>query len=147
MASEKSIFEVSNKNDTIGFNFSSTMQNIDQVCEIINERLPQKMEGIEPHLFAINLVIREGLTNAVRHGNDNDPSKQVRFLMKINPGVSVSMEIEDQGPGFDWRKLKALDPDEAEDHGRGFLIIEAYFTSYSYNEAGNILYLEKDLTD
>ncbi|MCD4718709.1 MAG: ATP-binding protein [Desulfobacula sp.] len=145
MSFKKLIFDVLQTAGSISFTFSSTMGNIDDVCERTTNYIQSKIKGIEAHLFSINLVIREGLTNAVRHGNKSDPEKIVRFLLTITENESIHLMIEDQGGGFDWRKLQNLDLPENNDHGRGIMIMKAYFSHYSYNDKGNILYLEKDI--
>ena len=122
------------------------MGNIDEVCKSVTRFLESKQERISPHLFAINLVLREGLTNAVRHGNKNDPDKLVDFQLGIERGKSILLRIEDQGEGFDWNKYQSAGLPEEADHGRGLPIMETYFTHYSYNQKGNVLYLEKTLS-
>lgn len=139
------VFKVELAEDSIGIVFSSTLENIDIVCQKTSDFMVSKMDGIESELFPINLVIREGLTNAIRHGSKNDPQKEVRFLLTIK-GSSIRIEIEDQGNGFDWRKQQEEDLPEDEEHGRGIIIMDTYFTNYTYNDKGNILYLEKDIT-
>ncbi len=146
MASAKSIFKTEQAEDSIRFVFSSTLKNIDSVCEKTTDYLRSKIKGIESQLFPINLVIREGLTNAIRHGNANDPQKEVRFFLTIKPGSSIQVEIEDQGRGFDWKRQQNEDLPGDEEHGRGIIIMDTYFTNYSYNDRGNILYLEKDIS-
>ena len=145
MSLKGNVFNVFQTTDSIEFTFSSTMKNIDDVCEQTTHYIQSKIQGIDLYLFPINLVIREGLTNAVRHGNKSDPYKMVRFLLTIFDNKAIKLMIEDQGAGFDWRKLKNSDQPENEDHGRGIMIIGAYFSHYSYNDKGNILYLEKDI--
>lgn len=139
-------FETRQTEDSICFVFSSTLENIDMACRKTNDFLKSRITGIESELFSINLVVREGLSNAIRHGNANDPNKKVRFELRIKPGPCIQVEIEDQGDGFDWRRQQNEVLPEDEDHGRGIIIMDAYFTSYSYNEKGNILYLEKDIS-
>ena len=141
MSLKRDIFDVMQTADSIGFTFSSTLGNIDNVCEQITSYVRSKVEGIEEHLFSINLVIREGLTNAVRHGNANDPEKIVRFLLTIAGNESIRLTIEDQGNGFDWRKLQDANLPENGDHGRGIMIMETYLSHYYHNDKCNILYL------
>lgn len=119
------------------------MGNIDHVCERTNQYLRPKLAGIEARLFPINLVMREGLTNAVRHGNANDPTKIVRFMLTIEENASIKLMIEDQGDGFDWKKQQGSPSHEDRDHGWGIFIMNSYLTRYYYNEKGNILYLEQ----
>lgn len=146
MSSKKQIFDVLQAADSIRFAFSSTLVNIDAVCEQTTRYLRSRIKGIEKKIFPINLVIREGLTNAVRHGNAGDPEKIVKFSLSITETQMLKLMIEDQGEGFDWRKQQASDfPEEAE-HGRGIIIMDTYFSHYFYNDKGNILYLEKDIS-
>lgn len=146
MAVTKPVFKVRQTPDSIGFVFSSTMENIDDVCQRATRYLRSSMEGIDAQLFGINLVIREALTNAVLHGNTGDTGKVVRFLLSCIDKESIRLEIEDEGDGFDWKKYQAAELPGDEDHGRGIIIMGAYCNRCSYNEKGNILYLEKDLS-
>ena len=126
--------------------FSSTLENIDRTCDEVTGFLKQGFKEMEEHLFAINLVMREALTNAVRHGNRLDPGKQVNFLLEIDQDSSIRMVIEDQGDGFDWQRARQRPPNEDDDHGRGLVIMTAYFSSCGYNRKGNRLILEKRLS-
>lgn len=139
-------FEVLKAPESIKIIFSSTMENIDKVCNQATEFLELNLADIKPALFSINLVIREGLTNAVRHGNVNDSSKTVQFLLTIVEKQLIRIRIEDQGNGFDWKKQQEEELPEDLDHGRGIIIMKTYFTRYSYNEKGNVLTLEKNIT-
>lgn len=138
------VFKVRETTDSIGFIFSSTMENIDEVCKKTISYLTAILE-IDEQKFAINLVLREGLTNAVRHGNANNPEKLVMFDLNIMDSDCIKIVIEDQGDGFDWKSHQTKELSDQEDHGRGIIIMKTYFNSYSYNKKGNILYLEKNL--
>ncbi len=145
---ENSIFDVHKEPGMIVINFNSTMENIDSVAEEV--KLLMGGKGLQKHSFGVRIVMREGLTNAVRHGNKNDPEKLVRFEINIKDNC-LTMIIEDQGEGFNWKKVKDDCCPEKEaliplDHGRGVPIIDEYFDSYCYNEKGNILTLIKDIS-
>ncbi|MEA1966639.1 MAG: ATP-binding protein [Thermodesulfobacteriota bacterium] len=139
------IFDVSKTEKTMSVIFNSTMKNVDQVCIKTMRFLSDKTHGIKGHFFAIHLVLREGLTNAVKHGNKGDPAKVIKYLIKIDSQETIHMEIEDQGKGFDWRKIEEKSPDDTDEHGRGLMIMKQYFSSYQYNEKGNRLILKKDI--
>ena len=49
--------------------------------------------------FAIKLALEEALTNAVKHGNDNDASKRLVVRYSITPTRTVIM-VRDEGHGF-----------------------------------------------
>ncbi len=146
MTIENEEFDVLQDNGSIHFNFSSTMDNIDHVIIGAIDYLYSKMDGIKEHAFAINLVLREGLTNAIRHGNANNPEKLVKLSLDIEGNRLIKVAIEDQGDGFDWQSRQKTELPEDEEHGRGMFIIDSYFSRYSYNDKGNILYLEKEIT-
>ncbi|MBF0572204.1 MAG: ATP-binding protein [Desulfamplus sp.] len=170
-------FHIYETDDSITITFSSTMENIDRTCEettrflielfkrlesfhsnkfkceekYFKKELKQEIEyseKLKSNLFAIQLVMREGLTNAVRHGNCFNVAKIVRCYVKIDQKQMLIVEIEDQGDGFNWKReqsknIKDLDDDS--DHGRGLMIMEQYFSRYWYNERGNKLTLEKNI--
>ena len=146
MAANSPVFNVLETKSSICFTFSSTMENIDDVCDQTNQYIRSHLQDSEDLLFSIDLVIREGLTNAVRHGNLNDPEKRVQFLLTLVNKRFIQLKIEDEGNGFDWRKQQTAEFRENNDHGRGIWIMGTYFNRYSYNDKGNILYLEKDLS-
>lgn len=130
---------------SIAITFSSTLANIDRICGEVSGFLSQDFEDLAEHFFAIDLVIREALTNAVRHGNDLDPAKKVKFLLKISQRKRIQIIVEDQGKGFDWQTAKEFPPGDKDDHGRGLAIMTTYFSSCGYNRKGNRLILEKKL--
>ena len=141
------IFNRTIRPNTLSITFSSTLKNIDRICDEVSRFLEQNLKGMEEHLFSINLVIREALTNAVRHGNKLDPGKQVRFFLKIERKKRIKIIVEDQGEGFNWQKARESPTGVNDDHGRGLAIMTNYFSSYCYNKKGNRLVLKKKLTD
>lgn len=173
---DNALFNIHETSESITITFSSTMDNIDRTCEETNrflmelfkrfdsfkcdnfksgnksakddcQQTTEYSEKFRSHLFAIQLVMREGLTNAVRHGNCLNPSKTVRCSVDMKADLMLHMEIEDQGKGFNWKKeQQCRDMDETADHGRGLMIMEQYFSRYWYNESGNKLLLEKSIS-
>lgn len=77
------IFNQTIRPNSLSITFSSTLENIDRICDEVSRFLDRNFKDMEAHLFSINLVIREALTNAVRHGNGLDPEKTVKFFIKI----------------------------------------------------------------
>ncbi|SLM30699.1 Predicted anti-sigma regulatory factor RsbW1 (Serine/threonine protein kinase) [Desulfamplus magnetovallimortis] len=142
---EANMFEIIESNDSLKIVFSSTMVNIDRTCDESARFLTRCIKGISEHLFAIQLVMREGLTNAVRHGNQLDAGKIVKCSLKVLPDQFIRMEIEDQGDGFNWRSEQVRQMDDEADHGRGLVIMSQYFSRYWYNDRGNRLVLEKQI--
>ncbi|GAB6095808.1 hypothetical protein JCM14469_20610 [Desulfatiferula olefinivorans] len=141
-------FDVFTGPDSLTIELNSTMENIDRVDALVKTFLADR--GLARHAFAVRVVMREGLTNSVRHGHKHRPDKLIRFELSLSPERLI-MVIEDQGEGFDWRtvrrdNLRKNDDDALTDHGRGFLIMDDYFDVCAYNEKGNRLILEKNIS-
>jgi serine/threonine-protein kinase RsbW len=138
-------YEIREEKDRLFIRFSSTMEHIDTACAAVLLFLRSKGPKFFPHLFAVNLGMREAMANAVRHGNKYDLDKLVSMELDISADEWLRMKISDQGPGFEWVQVQdQVLPDEA-DHGRGMRIMRTYFDRFSYNKKGNTLYLEKHI--
>lgn len=87
-------------------------------------------------IFASELLCREALANAVMHGSALDQTRMVAFTARLRPH-SVTMDVTDQGPGFDWRKKAAHSPGDCDTCGRGLAIYERYASRIRFNQRGN----------
>jgi serine/threonine-protein kinase RsbW len=143
MVASRHIVELTKTPNRMALRFFSSMDRIDDVCDAVAGFLERRKNLFAPHLFPINLVMREGLTNAVRHGNKGDPGKTVDVDIKIVRDQVLKVCIADQGEGFDWRRVQDMAMSDGADHGRGMPIMKSYFNRCQYNPKGNILYLEK----
>ena len=99
-------------------------------------------------MFALELTLEESLTNAVKHGNDSDPSKVVRFDCRLNKR-RVYVRVEDEGAGFDPVALPdPRDPANQESvTGRGVLLINHFASRVEWNDRGNVVEFEKDRSE
>ena len=88
--------------------------------------------------FAVRLALEEAVANAVKHGHQGDPAKRVRVCYQVRPD-RVLVEVEDQGAGFDPRRVP--DPRDPENldkpSGRGLLLMRSYTTWLRFNARGN----------
>ena len=95
-------------------------------------------------VFCVRLAIDESLNNAIKHGNQLDPSKNVRVAFRVNED-HVWVQIEDEGEGFE--PAEVPDPRAPEyverPGGRGVHIIQEFMCSAEYNERGNCLTMRK----
>ncbi len=136
-------FETFEEERKITISFSSTVLNVDKAVERALNFL--KSIRININLFDINLILRESLTNAVKHGNRNDLSKKVIFEIEKADDF-LNMKIEDKGDGFQWQnKLIKKESDIFTPGGRGLPLMKVYGFEVSYNEKGNILLLRKKI--
>ena len=88
--------------------------------------------------FAIRLALDEALVNAHKHGNREDPQKQLLVQVEITD-ERVEIAVEDEGTGFDQSHL--LDPRKGDRlgrlNGRGIFLIRQFMSSAHFNKAGN----------
>jgi len=75
-------FDISKTLNTMKVTFSSTMKNVDKTCDESIVFFTDQIKDVNQHLFAIQLVMREGLTNAVRHGNKFQIDKLAKSSIK-----------------------------------------------------------------
>lgn len=96
-------------------------------------------------IFAIKLALEEAMTNAVKHGNRFDATKQICVRYHVNPSRVVVM-VRDQGPGFCLNDVPDPTADENLERpsGRGIMLIHSYMTKVAYNDCGNELWMLKE---
>jgi serine/threonine-protein kinase RsbW len=113
---------------------------------LVTERLVE-FGWSDGDVYAVRLALEEGITNAIRHGNQLDPNKQVTANCRL-AAKRVWIEILDEGHGFDPERVP--DPTEPENlerpGGRGLLLMRSYMTRVEYSPRGNHLVMEKHLT-
>lgn len=82
-------------------------------------------------LFAVRLAVDEALTNAMKHGNGEDPSKKIHLQYSLNPQRDqIAITIRDEGKGFN---------PTADSSGEGFglTLIYQFMDEVRYNRKGN----------
>ena len=99
---------------------------------------------VEKELFGIRLAMEEALVNAIKHGNREDPGKQVR-VRYVAAVHQFMIEIQDEGRGFDPEGVPdPLDPENLErPGGRGVFLMRHYMSWVQYNDVGNCVMLCK----
>ena len=94
--------------------------------------------------FAIQLALDEALSNAIHHGNCDDPDKQVHVSYRVTPR-RFEVSICDEGCGFKPDDLP--DPTAEENltrpHGRGVMLMKAYMHEVSYTRRGRCVNLAR----
>jgi serine/threonine-protein kinase RsbW len=81
----------------------------------------------EQAAFGLDMALREAVTNAVVHGNQEDDTKSVEVIFSCL-GNDLEIEIRDQGEGFD--PASVPDPTEPANilktSGRGIFLIRNF---------------------
>jgi len=129
-------FEVSKAPGRLDIFFSPKLRYIDRAGEETERFLGESGAGVSP--FGVLLIMREALTNAVLYGSRHEDDSRVRYSLSLDAGT-LTMEVEDDGDGFDWKSRTAEVPDIASESGRGMAIMSLYASGFQYNEKGNRL--------
>ncbi len=122
---------------------SGIISELRRICATILSHT-QQLEYLEDDLFAIHLAMEEAVVNAFKHGNKQDPARDVVIEYDLSP-QKVDICVTDQGRGFDPNSL--ADPRIGDNiyktDGRGVLLIKSYMDKVEYNDAGNSVRMTK----
>ena len=134
----------------------------DASCLEIEARMPSEIKAISPLVdrlirlieeshcvvgeeLAVELALREALSNAVVHGNRLDPGKLVHVRCRCELGKGVSIVVKDLGAGFDPNAIP--DPLAAEnidvERGRGILLMRSQMDEVSFQCGGTEVHMRK----
>ena len=88
-------------------------------------------------MFAIALALDEALSNAIEHGNGEDPSQQVHVRYQVT-GTRTYISIQDEGAGFDPNVVPGptLDENLEVPCGRGIMLMRACMDEVRFNKKG-----------
>jgi len=128
----------------LSISFPATLEHVDRVCEKV--KLVSTESGFGHASFAIQLLLRELLDNAVLHGNKADPEKRVKCKMSWNGSDAVKIAVEDEGDGFDWRKRMGKKVSCRSGSGRGIAIMKQYGKEIRFNRKGNKVAITIDVS-
>jgi serine/threonine-protein kinase RsbW len=110
--------------------YKSELTSVDE-AETQVVAIAEKLGFDEDDLHKIGIALREGMVNAVVHGNQYSAEKQV-FLAVSSQEGNITVTIRDQGSGFDVSKVP--DPLAEEnllrESGRGILLMQAFMDEF-----------------
>jgi len=135
------------KSGRLSFSLTSTMESVSEV-ESAAEKLAAEAGLDEDECFHVTMAAREAALNAVLHGNEYDPAKQIAVSLE-NTGAALVFTIADQGRGLDPDSLP--DPLAPENllrgTGRGIFLIRSFMDEVHFRQLhpGTELTLVKNL--
>jgi serine/threonine-protein kinase RsbW len=110
------------------------MESVSEV-EAIAEKLAGQAGLDEDERFRVTMAVREAAVNAVLHGNEYDPAKQITAGFENN-GESLIFTIADQGKGVNPDTLP--DPLAPENllrgTGRGIFLIRSFMDEVHFRQ-------------
>jgi serine/threonine-protein kinase RsbW len=128
----------------------------------LDQSIPSQVDAISPFLDQLmrfirrfrsedgsevdmEIALREALTNAIVHGNHENPEKRVYVASRCSQDGEVLVAIRDLGQGFDSRLVP--DPTAPENrlsvHGRGIYLMQALMDEIQFEEGGTVVKLRK----
>lgn len=120
----------------------ATLEAVERFCGEVRRKAAERCH--DEDRFAIELLLREALANAVLHGANQDASRRVRCVVRIQSGV-LEITVADPGQGFDWQTARDGSGGPLASDGRGLDIYRLYATSARFNRKGNRVRLTRKL--
>lgn len=104
----------------------------------VREALPSQLE----------VVLTEGLVNAIKHAKSADPDEEIHIRINVTDKTLI-IRIYDNGAGFDLDTIPApcFSANGLEEKGRGIFILRSLMDTVQYtrSDGGNILEMKKKL--
>lgn len=127
----------------------SRFENIELVQVVLRDSL-ERLGMEEDARHWVDVAVREALANAIKHGNAQNPSKQVRVDLAVE-GEELVIRVEDEGGGFDPAQLgDPLAPENLlRPNGRGIFYMKSFMDEIQYSAGpggGTMVTLRKRLT-
>lgn len=104
------------------------------LVDLVISYVSKEMEFDEETTEQVNLAVVEAGTNAIRHGNKNDPEKMAEFRFHMAED-KLTIFIVDCGAGFDPENVgDPLSPENfMKPSGRGIFLMRAFMDEVEYN--------------
>jgi serine/threonine-protein kinase RsbW len=97
--------------------------------------------------YGVDMAVREAVTNAVLHGNQQDEAKTVEVRFKSSQSM-IEITVRDQGTGFDLARVP--DPTDPQNllktNGRGILFMRTFMDEVEWShhaEGGTVVRMTK----
>ena len=105
----------------------------------------RQMGCAEGKEFEIETALQESLANAVVHGCQKDPDKQVQFVVACDEQRGMLIVVRDPGGGFDPDGIPSPIVGQCiySEHGRGIYLINQLMDEVRYERGGTEIYMRK----
>src|SRR5437868_13062825 len=127
------------KMNTISIRIPSILENIRMIESFIDNA--RERFHLDDDIYGnIMIAVTEAVNNAIKHGNDNDKSKNVHLSLSLKDSMTQFV-VEDEGHGFDYENLP--DPTSPENiekvGGRGIFLMKHLSDEVQFAEKGKIV--------
>ncbi len=125
-------------NELYSLQLSSNSESV-AVLENFIDDIVQKLKIGEDVYANLMTCLNEAITNAIYHGNKQDPNKKVYVNLEVILNKRLVFTIADEGNGFDFNNIP--DPTDLENleklTGRGVFIMKRLADQCIFNSHGN----------
>lgn len=115
------------KTAKVSYRLASALESVEMAAQVAGEIAAAQCGLSEEARFGIDLAVREATVNAIRHGNQYDPAKQVTLSFETTP-ERLTIKVQDEGKGLDTAAVP--DPLAQENlfkgSGRGLLLMRTF---------------------
>jgi serine/threonine-protein kinase RsbW len=134
--------------ERVEITISSRFENIELV-QVIAEHLCENAGMDEDGCHWIGMAVREGVANAIKHGNQLDVRKKVNATLQLHDHT-LEIKISDEGVGFDPAAIgDPLNPQNLmKTSGRGIFYMKTFMDQVQYSfvpGSGTSLVMTKNL--
>lgn len=128
-------FRVERSSQTLTIAFPSMLRYTGPIVDL-SESFFEEHGALSP--FSPSVVLREMLTNAIKHGNKQVPERMVTVKIASLRKILFKITVQDEGAGFDYRALTTKAPENPQGHNkRGYYLINYLSDSVEFNAEGN----------
>ena len=126
----------------------SRFEHIDLIQVVVDDAL-ERLGLDDDSRHWVGIAIREAVANAIKHGNRQDPEKEVEVELAI-VGDEAIIRVVDQGEGFDLQTVEdPLAPENLlKPNGRGIFYMNNFMDEIEYGtrpEGGTVVTLRKQI--
>lgn len=130
---------------TYNVTLSSTFDQAETIPDFV-DNIAKECSLDEDPSETFKLILSEAVTNAIVHGNKENPDKSVHVKVVIKDNF-ISADVKDEGTGFKPEEKK--DPLKEENlldtGGRGIFLIRQFSDHLEFRENGTLLHFRVDL--
>jgi len=133
------------KMDQKKLTLQSTFQELKRLGSF--QKKVKKWANIDDEKFGqVRLAVNEAVTNAIVHGNKENPDKKVEIIA-LKPEKKLQVSVQDEGTGFDPYDIKNPTKENKllNDSGRGVFLIKEYADEVRFLKGGTKLVMTFNL--
>ena len=108
------------------------------------EQLQEEYKVKEDVYGNIVIAVTEAVNNGIKHGNRENPDKNVFIIARLLNPFLLTITVQDEGSGFDVDRLPdpTLPENILSDTGRGVFIIREITDGMEYTNNGNTVTMQ-----